>query len=216
MHQQGSVILKCLYIDAPDPAFLSLAAPYEAGFLDAEELRRYLNEDEYELSERFVTRALAMSDECFAIRAGDTLAAYGWYSLGAHRFSDEQTLRFAPQWVYMHHGFTHTAHRGRRLHAISMTMALAAYQARGFRGLVSLVAADNDASLKSCHRMGYRPFGTLYTFRLGRLLGLRHAKGRLLNAPFAYCTPGCRPFGFWLERTTSSAPAASEPEPLKN
>lgn len=210
------MILKCLYIDAPDPDFLSLPAPYEAGFLDAETLRAFLNEEEYELSERLVSRALAMSDECFAIRAGDTLAAYGWYSIRAHRFSEEQTLRFGPEWVYMHHGFTHPAHRGRRLHAIGMTMALAAYQARGFRGLVSLVAAGNDASLKSCHRMGYRPFGTLYTFRLGRLLGLQHAKGRLLNVPFAYCTPGCRPFGFWLERTTSSAPAASEPEPLKN
>jgi L-amino acid N-acyltransferase YncA len=210
------MILKCLYIDAADPAFLSLPAPYEGGFLDAEALRRYLTRDEYELSERFVTHALAMNDECFAIRAGDTLAAYGWYSFGAHRFSDEHTLRFAPPWVYMHHGFTHPAHRGRRLHAIGMTMALAAYQARGFRGLVSLVAVRNDASLKSCYRMGYRPFGTLYTVRLGHLLGLRHSKSRLLNVPLAYCTPGCRAFGFWLQRATASEPATGEPEPLKS
>jgi len=210
------MILRCLSIDVPDAAFLSLPAPYEAGFLDAEGLRPYLNQDEYELSERFVTRALAMNDECFVIRAGDTLAAYGWYSIGAHRFSDEQTLRFAPEWVYMHHGFTHPAHRGRRLHAIGMTLAVAAYQARGFRGLVSLVAADNDASLKSCYRMGYRPFGTLYSFRLGHVLGLRQSKSRLLTTPISYCTPGCRAFGFWLERTTTGTPATGEPEPLKS
>ena len=80
----------------------------------------------------------------------------------------------------------------------------------------NLVAADNDASLKSCHRMGYRPFGTLYSFRLGHVLGLRHSKSRLLNAPIAYCTPGCRAFGFGLERTTTGTPATGEPEPLKN
>jgi len=214
------MILKCLCIDTADPAFLTLEPPYEADFVDGDTLRRYVSDEVYDLSERFVTRALATNDACFGIRAGDTLAAYGWYSIGAHRFSDEHTLRFGRDWVYMHRGYTHPQHRGRRLHAIGMTLALRAYQARGFRGLVSLVAADNDASLKSCYRMGYRDFGTLYMLRLGHLFGLRRSKSRLLNFPVVYCTPGCQTFDFRLEWTSTGAAAptadADEPEPLKN
>jgi hypothetical protein len=100
----------------------------------------------------------------------------------------------------MYRGFTHPGYRGQRLHAIGMTMALAAYRARGFKGLVSCVDVRNDASLKSCYRMGYHDFGAIYVMTLGRLFGLRHPPGRFLRYPIIHCTPGCKAFGFWLER----------------
>jgi hypothetical protein len=194
------MILRCLYIDTPDPAFLTLEPGYQCGFLGAEELDSYVAQPEYGLTEHFVARELAMGHECFAIRDGQSLATYGWYSTTATHFTDDLSVRFGRKWVYMHSGFTHPAYRGRRLHAFGMTIVLTLYRARGFRGLVSIVQADNSASLKSCARMGYRVFGTIYTARPGRALGLRRPSG-LLDRVLVLATPGCRAFGFRLDRT---------------
>ena len=207
--------LKCVYIQNVDPQFLALSPKYRSDFLDAATLWEYAGQPEYDLPESFLRRALSVNDECFAIRDGDRLAAYGWYSSSQNHFSDELTLHFNGDWVYMYRGFTHPAYRGQRLHAVGMTRALDAYRARGFKGLVSCVEAQNDASLKSVYRMGYHDFGTIYGIRLGRLLGVRHSTSRLLNHQLIYCTPGCRAFGFWLERTPGFDPASSRPQPLK-
>src|SRR5688572_19048960 len=126
------MILACLYIDTPDPAFLTLDPGYEARFLTAEELDRYVGQPEYGLTDRFVERELALGHDCFAIRQGDALAAYGWYATTATHFTDDLSVHFGRRWVYMYKGFTHPAYRGRRLHAIGMTMALTLYRARGF------------------------------------------------------------------------------------
>jgi hypothetical protein len=206
MQFQLRMVLRCLYIDTADPNFLTLESPYQARFLDAAELARFVAQPEYGLTETFVTREVALGHECLAICDGDTLANYGWYSTTATHFTDDLSVRFGRDWVYMHNGFTHPAHRGRRLHAISMTRALTLYQARGFRGLVSIVYADNIASLKSCARMGYRHFGTIYTARLGRLLGMARRTG-LFNHVFLFATPGCWRFGFHLDRRPVVAPS---------
>ena len=216
------MILTCLYIDSPDPAFLGLDSPYQAGFLDADVLRRYAGHPEYDLTETFLGRAAAVNDECFAIRAGDVLAAYGWYSSSANRFSDQLTLHFDPRWVYMYRGFTHPAYRGQRLHAIGMTMALAAYRSRGFEGLLTCVEHSNSASLRSCVRMGYRAFGRIYAVQLGRLPGLRHLKSTrlhqstLLNRPIVHCSRGCSRFGLRLERHARTRPASGALRVLKD
>jgi hypothetical protein len=210
----NGVILRCVSIEDVDGTFLELPPTYRAGFLDAATLREYAGQPEYDLPESFLRRALSVNDECFAIREGDRLAAYGWYSSSRNHFSEELTLHFDAAWVYMYRGFTHPAYRGQRLHAVGMTRALHAYQARGFKGLVSCVEARNAASLKSVYRMGYRDFGTIYGIRLGRLLGVRHSTSRVLNHQIIYCTPGCKAFGFWLEQTPGLDPS-SNPQPLK-
>jgi acetyltransferase (GNAT) family protein len=194
------MIFKCLSIDTPRSEFLALDARYRAGFLDAETIRRHARDPECDLDAASVHRSLAAGDECFAIRDGDTLAAYGWYSRAAIYFVSE-TLRFHfdPRWAYMYRGFTHPAYRGQRLHATGMTMALSALQARGAKGLVSTVERRNDASLKSCYRMGYRDFGTIYEVRVGRLLGIRTPESRWLRTHLIWHTPGCRAFDFRLE-----------------
>ena len=194
------MVLRCLYIDTPDPAFLTLEPGYQAGFLAAEELDRYVAQPELGLTEQFVRRELAMGHECFAIRQGSSLATYGWYSTTPTHFTDDLSVRFGRPWVYMHSGFTHPAFRGRRLHAFGMTLVLTLYRARGYKGLVSIVHANNTASLKSCARMGYRQFGTIYTARPGRLLGRRRPPA-LLDRVLTLGTPGCRAFEFRLART---------------
>jgi hypothetical protein len=198
------MILRCLYIDTPDPAFLTLEPAYRAEFLGPDELDRYVAQPEYGLTEQFVSRELAMGHECFAIRHGDALATYGWYSTTATHFTDDLSVRFDRHWVYMHSGFTHPTFRGRRLHAYGMTIVLTLYRARGYTGLVSVVHSDNAASLKSCARMGYRRFGTIYACRPGRLLGLR--RPGLLDRAVILATPGCRAFGFRLDRRPVGVP----------
>ena len=209
------MIFKCVYIDAVDGAFLAPPEGYWARFVSPSELWRYATEPTYDLPESFVHRALATHDECFALGQGDEIAAYGWYSTTMNRFTDELTLRFSREWVYMYRGYTHPAHRGKRLHAIGMTMALAAYQARGFNGLVSCVEAGNEASLKSVYRMGYRTFGTIYGVRLGAVLRVPRGQSRLLDRQVIFCSPGCRRFGFRFERTSLTVPSTTgSPKPL--
>jgi hypothetical protein len=194
------MIYRCLSIETPDPAFLQLPERYRAEFLDDDAIWRYTRDPANDLNEESVRRALAAHDECFAIRDGDTLAAYGWYSrAGQFHVSDTLRLHFDPMWAYMYRGFTNPAYRGQRLHAIGMTMALAAYRARGCEGFVSVVESWNDASLKSCFRMGYSEFGTIYEVRVGRLLGITRPKSALLQRHLVFHTPGCQRFGFWLE-----------------
>jgi hypothetical protein len=63
--------------------------------------------------------------------------------------------------------------------------------------------------------MGYHDFGTIYGIRVGRLLGIHHPHGRLLGRQLIYCTPGCRRFGFWLERAATADATSHMPEPFK-
>jgi GNAT superfamily N-acetyltransferase len=208
------MIYKCLYIETPDAAYLTLDAKYRAGFLDSETVWRHAREPGNDLDEASVRRALAAGDECFAIREGDRIAAYGWYSRAAiFHVSDTLRLHFDPRWVYMYRGFTHPDYRGQRLHAIGMTLALAAYRDRGARGFVSVVESWNEPSLKSCYRMGYHDFGTIYEIRLGRLFGIADPKSALLRRHLVFRTPGCEAFGFRLE---ALRPRRGWPDPLSS
>jgi hypothetical protein len=94
-------------------------------------------------------------------------------------------LTFDPRYVYMYKGFTDTRHRGQRLHAIGMTRALHHYRDCRYKGLVSYVEAHNFDSLKSCARMGYHVFGSIYVTRVFR----RYV---------AFSSTGCERFDFRL------------------
>ncbi|HLH30360.1 MAG TPA: GNAT family acetyltransferase, partial [Terriglobia bacterium] len=94
--------------------------------------------------------------------------------------------RFDSRYVYMYKGFTAVAYRGQRLHAIGMTRALAEYQSRGFRGLVSYVESNNFDSLRSCYRMGYRNCGQIRVLR---------AAGKYFVRPDTHC----RQYGLAIE-----------------
>jgi hypothetical protein len=189
-------VLRGVHIERVNAEFLESPAGYRAGFLTPGELREYARDPASELSERFLDEALARGDECYAIRDGDALAAYGWYSFGRTPIGlSDLVLHFSPERVYMYKGFTDTRYRGQRLHAIGMTRALEHYLSRGYQGIVSYVEADNFASLKSCFRMGYEEFGSVYVIR---------AHGHY----FALSSPGCRRFAFRVSRP--ARPSASQ------
>lgn len=184
-------ILRGVHVQQPDAAFLKCPEAYNPGFLTRGELRDYVCDPRTEISSRFLDDAMARGDECYAIRDGETLAAYGWYaSSGSTPIGlPDLVLRFNPDHVYMYKGFTDTRYRGQRLHAIGMTRALERYVAKGYRGIVSYVEATNFDSLKSCFRMGYKVFGSIYVIRV-------------FGRHYAFSSPGCRRFGFRLDRET--------------
>jgi hypothetical protein len=181
-------ILRGVFVAQPDAAFLDWPAPCEARLLSEAELRRFAGDPANELSPRFIDEALARGDQCYAICDGDRLAAYGWYAFGPTPIGlPGLLLHYRAGCVYMYKGFTHNDYRGKRLHAVGMTRALRHYLARGYRGIVSYVESTNFDSLKSCFRMGYFVFGTIYVVKV---------PGRY----FSFSTPGCREYAFRVER----------------
>lgn len=186
--------LKCMVISVVDPNYLKNSAQYQYLFLDAETLARFAQYPEYDLSEAFLRHAQERGDKCYAILDGEKLASYGWYSErpvsvvfeGGEQEEESLRLHFSDQYVYMYKGYTHTAYRGQRLHAIGMTRALEAYLERGFKGLVSYVEANNYSSLKSVYRMGYRDFGKIHILRILDKYLIHHSRG-------------CKKYGFKIE-----------------
>jgi len=176
---QGMVVT----IDSLDPKYLQTNPNYKHVFLDEAELKKFSQNPETQISEKFLNKALPKGDRCFAIMDGDFLASYGWYSTLPTAISDELDLHFEPQWVYMYKGYTHPNYRGQRLHAIGMAKALEAFSNEGYKGLISYVATNNYASLKSVYRMGYRNIGKI---RIQKLFGKYHIKRE----------EGCKPYGF--------------------
>ena len=178
-----------------DPSVLEAEPGLTWGFLDAETLHRAMaHATDLDIDEAFVREALARGDRCYGAMDGDVLASSGWYSTRPTPFIDDLDLVFAEGWAYMYKGYTAHSHRGRRLHGIGMARAMDAYVREGYRGLVSYVDAANDASLKSCARLGYRTFGTLLAAKVG---------GHWIT----HATPGCAPYGLRLERRLAqSAP----------
>lgn len=194
-------ILRGVHVERADAAFLEYPKEYRAGFLSASELREYARDPQTELSDTFLDEALARGDQCYAIRDGAVLAAYGWYSFGRTPIGlSDLVLDFSAEHVYMYKGFTDSRYRGQRLHAIGMTRALEHYLACGYRGLVSYVEAQNFDSLKSCFRMGYAVFGSVY---VTRVFGRYHALSG----------PGCKRFAFRLEHANRATRPLGPPLP---
>jgi hypothetical protein len=186
-------ILRGVHVAKADPAFFDYPAQYTPSFLSARALQEFASEPATGMSSAFVAEALRNGDECYAICDGETLAAYGWYSTRPTPIEpSDLELTFADGYVYMYKGFTDQRYRGQRLHAIGMSRALQHYLDTGYQGFVSYVESTNFDSLKSCFRMGYQVFGSVYVVRIfGRY--------------FAWASPGCDAFGF---RVTSTEPRA--------
>jgi hypothetical protein len=180
-------ILRGVTIEEPDAGYLEVPATYDARFLPDNALRGFACDPATEMSTAFVAATLAKGDECYAICDGANLAAYGWYATTPTTAgSPDLLLHFDSEYVYMYKGFTDPRYRGQRLHAVGMTRALDEYRCRGYRGMVSYVESTNFDSLKSCFRMGYKLFGSIYVVKL-------------FGRHFAFSSPGCARFGFRLE-----------------
>lgn len=73
-------ILRGVFVEAPDASFLEHPGAYTAEFLSTQKLREYAQDPNTHIRDAFLDQALARGGQCYAIRDGETLAAYGWYS----------------------------------------------------------------------------------------------------------------------------------------
>jgi hypothetical protein len=180
-------ILKVMVVKRVNAAFLTCPEPYRPMLLDHKRLREFSKDPGNELPGCFLDEALSNDDECHGILSGGTLAAYSWYSRRATRIDPpDLVLHHGERYVYMYKGFTNPGHRGRRLHAIGMTLALQHYLAGGFTGLVSYVESNNFSSLNSVFRMGYETSGAIYVLRL-------------FGIHLTYASAGCEELGVRIE-----------------
>jgi hypothetical protein len=177
-------ILRGVCVENVDPAFLRCPQQMTAMFLTDDMIRRFAADPEIGMSPEFVEEALAKGDACYGILSGEALVSYGWYSTRPTRIDpSELMLEFGQEHIYMYKGYTRPDFRGRRLHAIGMSLALDHYRSQGFKGIVSYIEADNFDSIKSAFRMGYRIFGSVYILSV-------------FGTIFSHTTPGCKKYRF--------------------
>jgi hypothetical protein len=176
-------VLRAMYLPAPVGRFTECPPGFTGRFLAHETLRDLAMDPQYELPPDFVGEALAKGDACYGIVAGDHVAAYGWYAHTPTKIARDLWLHFDPRYVYRYNGRTLPPYRGRRLHAISMARTVAAWQAQGYRGLVSYIEVNNLSALKSVYRLGYVNFGRVFILRI-------------FGWPLVLNSPGCVAFRF--------------------
>jgi hypothetical protein len=153
-----------VWLDVESVAKLTPADPkFTFRFLSADEVATYAKDQSYYLDAAQVQRVREGRDLCFAALAGDRLAAFGCYMLGPiePEHVSGVAMSFPPDVAYMSYGFTHPDFRGARLHGLIMGLALQELARRGITKLVSIVGWTNQASLKSCYRLGYQNLGNM-------------------------------------------------------
>jgi L-amino acid N-acyltransferase YncA len=168
--------------DIPD-RYINAPIRYDCGFLDEKTLYRLAETKANGLSREFLDWALQRGDRCYGLMDGARLAAYGWYSMRPTEIMPALVLHYDPSYVYMYKGFTHPDYRGQNLRGVGMAKAAQAFTHQGKKGLISYVESHNYPSLHSCHRIGYKVFGSIW------IIGYHehYLTGR---------TPRCRLFDF--------------------
>lgn len=182
--------------DDMDPTYLGDAPPFTHRVCGAADFSR-LDDAPKLASDEFYEGAIGRGDRCHYMADGDRVASYGWYATAPVPAFEDTWIHFSPEYVYMYKGFTAPEYRGKQLHAYGMAHAAAEARARGYRGLISYVEVQNEGSLRSVARLGYRTFGTCVCLRIfGRTLTFRSS--------------GCRPYGFELSVSPERAARARE------
>lgn len=193
-HASTFIIMKVVVLTMDDVDRSLLAGSDEGwGFLSREQLEAFAKADPgLDIEPGFLDKAFAHGDRCYGYVQDGVLAAYGWYTNQPTTMAPWLTIAFDPAYVYMYKGFTAPAFRGMRLHGIGMARAMQAFVQSGAKGLVSYVEADNEASLRSCERLGYKIVGTTVVAGFKR-------------ACLSFSSEGCRPYGFRVKVGTAGS-----------
>ena len=185
--------------DDLDPTYLADASPFSHHACSAVEFSRLVDAPEL-ASAKFYEGAMERGDRCHYMAEGGRVVSYGWYATGPVPAVDDTWVHFSSAYIYMYKGFTLPEYRGKQLHAYGMARAAVEARDGGYRGLISYVEVQNEGSLRSVARMGYRVFGTC-------------VRMRILGGTRTFSSSGCRPYGFELSLSpqavagTTSVPA---------
>lgn len=182
--------------DDIDPTYLADTPTFSHHVCGAAEFARLAGASEL-ASEEFYEGAIERGDRCHYMADGDTVASYGWYATEPVPAVDDTWIHFSPAYVYMYKGYTSPEYRGKQLHAYGMAHATMDARSQGYRGLISYVEVQNEGSLRSVGRLGYRIFGTCVRLRV-------------LGRTRTFSTPGCRPYGFGLSSSPEVSPRVTE------
>lgn len=185
-------VINVVWLDVADVVVTAASLPgFEFRFLTPAELEVYARDPANDLEPELVARAADGRNSCFAALDGNRLAAYGWYA--CQWIEPEHCygfgLKMPPHVAYMYKGFTHPDYRGQRLHGAVMGLALREFATRGVNALISTVEWTNDASMKSCARLGYRRLGVLAQARIAAC-PWRRTSSRVREHGVEIVTPG--------------------------
>lgn len=169
-----------------DPQYLQVPSNYQYGFLTDAELFKFAQDESNQMDEAFIKNAVDKGDKCYGIIENNRLVSYGWYSSKETLINDDLMLHFDGAWIYMYKGYTQHSHRGQRLHAVGMAMALKAFSEMGKKGIISYVETVNYRSLKSTARMGYQNFGKVFIWEV-------------FNRFWIKTEEACLPYGFTVK-----------------
>jgi hypothetical protein len=131
--------------------------------IERPELERLAQNPENEISRRFLEGLAPRDDLCVGGFIDGQLACYGFYSAAPPTdIDDGLRFHFPAQGLYVYKGFTHPAHRGKRLRTRVLLGGMPAIaQWRGAAaepaGFVTLVLSYNQPSLKALRRIGFQP-----------------------------------------------------------
>lgn len=156
----GYMPYRGLALPAPDAQTLDAipASELPCREIRPEELKVYVSDSTYDLSERFLFEAGAAGSRCFGAFADGRPVSYAFHASVPTNVDSGFRFRFPEGWVYHFKAFTLPQWRGRRLHASLVRAALASLATNpGFSGLVTLVVATNYPSLTSFMRIGFKP-----------------------------------------------------------
>ncbi len=141
--------------------------------LTPEEVDAFSRDPSLDMGPEMAIRMRERGDACFGIIDGERLASYGWYARrpidpepGEGNTVDYPGLTFPSDVAYMYKGFSRSDYRGRGLHALEIGLALRALAPQGVRALVSTVYWTNEASVRSCRRLGMTFLGRIVQYSL--------------------------------------------------
>ncbi|MFB3925055.1 MAG: GNAT family N-acetyltransferase [Syntrophales bacterium] len=178
-------ILRCITNNKINPDYLNPADGYTCRFLNADELLFFSGIKKLALPTSLVRANLKKGDQCYGILDGDFLASYSWFSNLPTTLGNGLQVKYDPRYIYVYHGYTHPAYRGRRLGVIRSTRALYEFLQRGFKGFVAYVEENNLRNLHAVYRTGYRDFGRIYIVNFFGKYLVHHS-------------PGCAEYGFTI------------------
>jgi hypothetical protein len=201
-HYRWLKVLRGHYAEEVQPTFLAFPERYAGAFLSPRALAEFTQDEHAGIPGEFVQYSLGKGDKCYGFTYNGELKAYGWYATTPTRVSPELTLHFSRDYIYVYRGYTNELHRGKRLFPIGMTRALKHYRSAGYKGMLLYVDAHNLDSLKSCARMGFRSFGSIFI-------------AKILGRYFIYASPGCARFGFRVA-AVAAADAGSLQRPYRS
>jgi RimJ/RimL family protein N-acetyltransferase len=116
----------------------------------------------------FIERRFSTGDLCFAARHEGALASTTWACRSKHWVPDLHFMwHVAPGEVYLYDSYTAPQLRERGLFAALGTHVLRYFRSLDVERVLTTIAPENTASLRSRAKVGFRPCGDIRCFSIG-------------------------------------------------